>query len=227
MLTRAEHRAARTGGWSALLCVGLGLAAPVAVLISQGIEAAPSTEQGTYLFRITRFTLLQAGLSTFLSLLFAVPLARSLARRPVFPGRRWLINLFAVPLGLPPLIAALGLIEIWGRSGHCQSGAWRSFGDPDALFDLRAQRDPAWPTCSSICRLATRLILPALERLPGEYWKTAANLGHERAVTLFRLSRMAGNPPVRGWCRRSRLHALRHIVHTGAGSGRRPCCDHA
>jgi thiamine transport system permease protein len=184
MLTRAEHRTARTGGWSALLCVGLGLAAPVAVLISQGIEAAPSTEQGTYLFRITRFTLLQAGLSTFLSLLLAVPLARSLARRPVFPGRRWLISLFAVPLGLPPLVAALGLIEIWGRNGIANKGlSVLGFETPFSIYGL-----------SGILiahvffnlPLAVRLILPALERLPPEYWKTAANLGMN-GLSLFRL----------------------------------------
>ena len=184
MLTRAEHGTARAGGWTALLCVGLALAAPVAVLVSHGIETGPSTGQGTYLFRITRFTLLQAGLSTVLSLLFAAPLARSLARRPVFPGRRWLINLFAVPLGLPPLVAALGLIEIWGRNGIANKGL--SVLGVETPFSIYGLSGILIAHVFFNLPLAVRLILPALERLPPEYWKTAANLGMG-GFPLFRL----------------------------------------
>jgi len=184
MLTRAEHRTSRMAGVAALLCVGLALAAPLAILLSHGGGTGVSSSQGDYLLRITRFTLLQAGLSTLLSLLCAVPLARALARRPVFPGRRWLISLFAVPLGLPPLVAALGLIEIWGRNGIANKGlALLGVETPFSIYGL-----------SGILiahvffnlPLAVRLILPALERLPPEYWKTAANLGM-RGLSLFRL----------------------------------------
>jgi thiamine transport system permease protein len=93
---------------------------------------------------------MQAGLSTLLSVLFAIPLARSLARRPdLSRAGSWLISLFAVPLGLPPLVAALGLIEIWGRSGLANQGL--------ALFGSRhpsrstGSAASCWPTCSSTC----------------------------------------------------------------------------
>jgi thiamine transport system permease protein len=70
--------------------VGLALAVPVAVLVSVGISSgtgsSASGNQGAYLLRITRFTLMQAGLSTLLSVLIAIPLARALARRPRFRG---------------------------------------------------------------------------------------------------------------------------------------------
>lgn len=185
-LTRVEHRAARVGGVLALVSVGLALAVPVAVLISVGMEVSSGigADQAGYLFRITRFTLLQAGISTLLSVGLAIPLARALARRPVFPGRRLLINLFALPLGLPPLVAALGLIEIWGRSGLANQGL--------ALFGVQAPFSIYGLSGILIAHvffnlpLAARLVLPALERLPSEYWKTAANLGMSGA-TLFRL----------------------------------------
>ena len=184
MLTRAEHRQSRTLAIAALLGVALSLAVPVAVLLGYGGEAGTSAAQGKYLLRITRFTLLQAGLSTFLSLAFAVPLARALARRPEFKGRRWLINLFGVPLGLPPLVAALGLIEIWGRNGLANKGL--GLLGVEALFSIYGLSGILIAHVFFNLPLAVRLILPGLERLPAEYWKTAANLGMG-GVSLFRL----------------------------------------
>ena len=184
MLTQAEHHTSRAAGIAALICVGLALAAPIAVLVSHGGEAGLSSSQGNYLFRITRFTLLQAGLSTFLSLIFAVPLARVLARRPSFAGRRWLINLFAVPLGLPPLVAALGLIEIWGRNGVANKGL--SLLGVETPFSIYGLSGILIAHVFFNLPLAVRLILPGLERLPPEYWKTAANLGMS-GLSLFRL----------------------------------------
>lgn len=184
MLTQAEHRVARAGGYAALAVVGLALAAPVSMLLAQGVGAGLAVGQGDYLFRITRFTLLQAGLSTLLSLIFALPLARALARRPTFPGRRWLINLFALPLGLPPLVAALGLIEIWGRNGVANRGlAVLGVETPFSIYGLSGI---LLAHVFFNLPLAARLILPGLERLPPEYWKTAANLGMG-GLGLFRL----------------------------------------
>ena len=184
MLTRAEHRTSRVAGIAALLCVGLALAAPLAVLLSHGGGTGVSSSQGGYLLRITRFTLLQAGLSTLLSVAFAVPLARALARRPIFPGRRWLISLFAVPLGLPPLVAALGLIEIWGRNGIANRGL--GLLGAETPFSIYGLSGILIAHVFFNLPLAVRLILPALERLPPEYWKTAANLGMG-GLALFRL----------------------------------------
>ncbi|MBU4528575.1 MAG: thiamine/thiamine pyrophosphate ABC transporter permease ThiP [Hoeflea sp.] len=183
MLTRTEHHASRAGGVAALMFIGLALAAPVAVLVAQGTGSDVSASQGAYLARITWFTLLQAGLSTLLSVGFAVPLARSLARRPSFWGRRWLINLFAVPLGLPPLVAALGLLEVWGRNGVANQGL-ALFG-VETPFSIYGLSGILIAHVFFNMPLAARLILPGLERLPPEYWKTAANLGMS-GFNLFR-----------------------------------------
>ncbi|HXV29614.1 MAG TPA: thiamine/thiamine pyrophosphate ABC transporter permease ThiP, partial [Sinorhizobium sp.] len=96
-----------------LLFVGLAAAA----LLAQSGGGGGNGLFDAYIWRVTRFTLLQASLSTGLSILFAMPVARALARQASFPGRIWMLRLMALPLGLPALVAALGLIEVWGRQG--------------------------------------------------------------------------------------------------------------
>nr|WP_210183515.1 thiamine/thiamine pyrophosphate ABC transporter permease ThiP [Hoeflea olei] len=169
---------------AAILLIGLALLAPIWVLVAQGTGAGLGSGQGAYLMRITRFTLLQAGLSTLLSLGLAIPLTRALARRPAFAGRRWLISLFAVPLGLPPLVAALGLLEVWGRNGLANAGL--SVLGLETPFSIYGLSGILLAHVFFNMPLATRLILPGLERLPPEYWKTAANLGMG-GMSLFRL----------------------------------------
>jgi thiamine transport system permease protein len=121
------------------------------------------------------FTLWQALLSTLIAVGLAIPVAIAIARQPSFPGRQWLIRLMAVPMGLPVLIGALGLIGIFGRNGlvnHVLSALGLS--QPLSIYGL-----------SGILiahvffnlPLATRLMLSALERVPAEYWRSAASLG--------------------------------------------------
>ncbi len=121
------------------------------------------------------FTLWQALLSTLIAVGLAVPVASALARQPSFPGRQWLIRLMAVPMGLPVLIGALGLIGIFGRNGLVNDAlAALGFSQPISIYGL-----------SGILiahvffnlPLATRLMLSALERVPAEYWRTTASLG--------------------------------------------------
>lgn len=63
-----------------------------------------------------RFTLLQAALSAVLSVALAVPVARALARRR-FRGRRVLIAGLGAPFILPVIVAAMGLLTVFGRAG--------------------------------------------------------------------------------------------------------------
>lgn len=186
MLTYAEHRLARTAGLLGVVLLLSAIGIPVAVLLVHGVQGGQSLGAvwDGYLFRIARFTLLQATLSTLLSVVLAIPLARSLARHPEFFGRIWLIRLFALPLGLPPLVAALGILEIWGRQGVINNAlAMLGLGEPLSIYGL-----------SGILiahvffnlPLATRLILMGLERLPVEYWKNVAILGMG-SPSIFRL----------------------------------------
>ncbi len=59
------------------------------------------------------FTLKQAFLSTVLSVIPGLFIARALARRD-FMGHAWLLRLFAVPTALPAIVVILALSQIYG-----------------------------------------------------------------------------------------------------------------
>ncbi len=154
------------------------------VLLAAGIESGGETTlTDPYLLRVLRFTLLQATLSTLLSIALAIPVARALARQPRFPGRLWLIRLMAVPMGLPVLIGALGLLGIWGRQGLLnQALAAIGLSQPVSIYGL------AGILLAHVffnMPLACRLMLAGLERVPAEYWLVAGGLGM-RPASVFR-----------------------------------------
>ncbi|MCY1665574.1 thiamine/thiamine pyrophosphate ABC transporter permease [Rhizobium sp. SL86] len=175
MLTRAEQTRGLAAGAASLLLIGLFVTLPTAALLMTAPDGLGQTLFDAYTLSILRFTLLQAVLSTFLSVLLAVPVALSLARRSRFPGRIWIIRLMAVPMGLPVLIGALGLIGIFGRQGLLND-LLTSAGlrNPVSIYGL---------TGILIAHvffnlpLAARLMLAGLERLPPETWRLSASLG--------------------------------------------------
>ncbi len=128
-----------------------------------------------YLVRIARFTLWQAALSTALSTIPAIVLARALSRHPAFPGRAFILRLFALPLALPAIVAALGLLELFGRGGYIArplglltNGQWPGiYGLSGILIAHVFFNLP----------LATRLFLEALNTVSGDQWRLASQLG--------------------------------------------------
>lgn len=184
MLTSPERRRAISGGALSLAGIALFVGVAVTVLLAAGIESGGHTTlTDPYLLRVLRFTLLQAVLSTLLSVALAIPVARALARQPRFPGRLWLIRLMAVPMGLPVLIGALGLLGIWGRQGLInQALAALGLSQPVSIYGL------AGILLAHVffnMPLACRLMLAGLERAPAEYWLVAGGLGM-RAASVFR-----------------------------------------
>ncbi len=152
--------------------IGIALAALLAGRLSGGLLQAFADP---VVRSVLSFTLWQAFLSTLLSVGIALPVASALARQPDFPGRIWLIRLMAVPMGLPVLIGALGLIGIFGRSGIINDVLTGiGLSQPISIYGL---------TGILIAHvffnlpLATRLMLSALERVPAEYWRMSASLG--------------------------------------------------
>ena len=91
----------------------------VAVLLAFvgiGLRVDSVSGLGPAEWQAIRFTILQSLLSAFLSCVLAVPVARALARRR-FWGRTFLITLLGAPFILPVIVAMLGLLAIFGRSG--------------------------------------------------------------------------------------------------------------
>lgn len=63
------------------------------------------------------FTITQAIVSATLSVLIAVPTARALFFRN-FKGRQFILTIMGAPFILPTIVAILGIIAVWGRSGY-------------------------------------------------------------------------------------------------------------
>ncbi|QRM53502.1 thiamine/thiamine pyrophosphate ABC transporter permease [Sinorhizobium sp. BG8] len=185
MYSRAEKRFVRGAGALVLGFVASFVGISIAVLLANGAgQRSGEVLLDAYVWRVARFTLLQAFLSTFLSVAFAIPVARALARQRRFPGRNWLVRLAALPLGMPALVVALGIVTIWGRQGIVN----------DLLLFAGATRPVSIYGLSGILiahvffnlPLATRLLLAGLDRIPAEYWLSTANLGM-RPGAVFRL----------------------------------------
>ncbi|MCK6443548.1 thiamine/thiamine pyrophosphate ABC transporter permease [Elstera cyanobacteriorum] len=168
----------------ALVCATLVLAAliagigPVLILGMAGgrgfAESLATVLHDAYLHRVFLFTLGQAALSTLLSLLGAVPVARSLARRPAFPGRGLIVQMLGVPLLLPALVGVLALVALYGRTGWVAS----------AVATLGGEMPPIYGVGGILLAhvffnlpLAVRILLRPLEAVPGESWRLAAQLG--------------------------------------------------
>lgn len=166
----------------------LAITAWVHLTSTTGGNGPPGSVLGDpYLWRVVRFTLLQASLSAALSVGLALPVARAITRRPDFFGRTILLRLFALPLALPALVVVLGLIEIWGRQGWL-STVVRDLGLIDGLDSLPGIYGLSGILLAHVffnLPLSVRLMVMLLERIPGENWRLAAQLGM-RSWAIFR-----------------------------------------
>lgn len=166
------------GGIALVLILALTLGALIVVGLRGGEAGALTTPD----MRALTFTVKQAFLSAALSVLFAIPLARALARQRFF-GRDVLTSLLGAPFLLPVIVVILGVIAVWGRSGWVADGMqWAGlgrlnvYGMPGVLIAHVFFNVP----------LAARLILQGFSELPPERWRVAAQLGIEGRA-LFRL----------------------------------------
>ncbi|MGH6858707.1 MAG: thiamine/thiamine pyrophosphate ABC transporter permease [Phyllobacterium sp.] len=149
-------------------------------LLSLAIEALRGSTEGfaafdSYLWRISRFTVLQALLSMALSVGLAIPLARVLHAQPHFPGRAAILRLFALPLALPALVAVLGITSIYGRNGLLAAALAKA--GLDVVPDIYGLTGILLAHVFFNLPLATRLILSSLDSIPEDYWKLASQLG--------------------------------------------------
>lgn len=120
-----------------------------------------------------RFTVLQALTSATLSVMIAVPTARALARRQ-FRGRQIMVSLLGAPFILPAIVAVLGIVSIWGRSGLISDGLQAMGGEPLNIYGFTGV---VLAHVFFNLPLATRLILQGWLSIPSEHFRLAAQLG--------------------------------------------------
>lgn len=181
---RHEPLSRRAGGGDlALVFIALVIGGAFAGLAVEGLRT-PQGAAGAfdaYLFRVARFSLWQALLSTAVSVVPGMLVARALSRRPAFPGRGALVALFAVPLALPAIVVALGVLALFGRAGLVAplieaSGAnWPGVYGLSGILVAHAFFN---------IPLAARLFLQALDTVPADQWRLAAQLGMGRWAVL-------------------------------------------
>ncbi|HBB9629567.1 TPA: thiamine/thiamine pyrophosphate ABC transporter permease ThiP [Escherichia coli] len=156
------------------LVVAVALAAFLALWWNAPQDDWVAVWQDSYLWHVVRFSFWQAFLSALLSVVPAIFLARALYRRR-FPGRLALLRLCAMTLILPVLVAVFGILSVYGRQGWlatlCQSlGLEWTFSPYGLQGILLAHVFFNLP-------MASRLLLQALENIPGEQRQLAAQLG--------------------------------------------------
>jgi len=171
MANRAKKigRFTQVSGLAALLFVALLALGP---LVALGFKADTATGLTSADWSAVRFTILQATLSAILSVVLAIPVARALARRK-FLGRGALVTLLGAPFILPVIVAVLGLLAIWGRSGLVSKLMMSVGADRISIYGL------AGVLLAHVffnLPLVTRLILQGWGRIPTEHFRLAAQL---------------------------------------------------
>ncbi|WP_299564537.1 thiamine/thiamine pyrophosphate ABC transporter permease ThiP [uncultured Sulfitobacter sp.] len=156
---------------------GIGATLLVLVLILAALGAVLSrADAGAGLVRsdwlAIRFTVVQALWSAVLSVVLAVPVARALARRR-FVGRAALVTLLGAPFILPVIVAVLGLLTVFGRSGWANL-ALDTAGLP--LMSIYGFHGVVLAHVFFNLPLATRLLLQGWQSIPSERFRLAAQL---------------------------------------------------
>ncbi|AHM03305.1 Thiamin ABC transporter, transmembrane component [Roseibacterium elongatum DSM 19469] len=157
---------------AALVCLAL-----LGPLMAVMLRAEGPARLGPADWAAIRFTLIQAGLSAVFSVLFAIPVARALARRR-FAGRRLFVTLTGAPFILPVIVAVLGLLAIFGRAGWLNA-ALSALGL--GAIDIYGLGGVVLAHVFLNLPLAVRLILQAWLALPSERVRLATALGFSDA----------------------------------------------
>jgi thiamine transport system permease protein len=167
--------------------VGPALAVLLLALVTAPLAAVAWRGAGLALgpsdWATVRFSVLQAFLSAVFSTLLAIPVARALARRR-FPGRSALISLMGAPFLLPAVVAVLGLLAVFGRSGLVNQGLTGLGLPPVSIYGLHGV---VLAHVFLNLPLATRMILQGWLAIPGERFRLAQSLGFGPSETFRHL----------------------------------------
>ena len=166
-------RPAQLGRRSGAIAAALVLALTVGTLVAVALRAEGAFRLEPSDWAAIRFTLIQALLSAAISVVLAIPLARALARRRFF-GRALLVTLLGAPFILPVIVAVLGLLAVFGRSGLVSTMLGWVGLEPIHIYGLHGV---VLAHVFFNMPLATRLILQGWAAIPAERFRLAASLG--------------------------------------------------
>jgi len=163
--------------WPGMLSAAVVLALTLGALAAVALRAESWGAFTPADWAAVRFTLWQAFLSAAISVVLAIPVARALARRR-FWGRSVLVTLLGAPFILPAIVAVLGLLAVFGRSGIVNVAlGWLGLA-PIQIYGLHGV---VLAHVFFNLPLATRLILHAWQAVPGEHFRLTATLGFSAA----------------------------------------------
>lgn len=146
----------------------LGLYSAGGIVDFGGVLADP------YVRGIVRFSVVQAVLSALISLALAFPVARAIARQPTFLGRTLVIRCLGLPMVVPVIVAILGLVALYGRSGLVNElSAAIGF---NLQLDIYGLGGILLAHAFFNMPMAVRLFLFALQSVPHETWRLASQL---------------------------------------------------
>ncbi len=123
----------------------------------------------SYIQQILMFSIQQSGLSALLSILFAIPIARTIHFMPQLPGRLVFLRLCLLSFIMPTLVLVTGLVALLGRSGYITpllSEDWNLYGLNGILLAHIYLNMP----------LAVRVLSQQLGHIPDTGWRLAQQL---------------------------------------------------
>ena len=170
------------------LFMALAFGLPLSLVIFNSITAEGMRADifsSPYYRGILLFTLKQAGLSTGFSVLFGLPGA-FLIGRCNFAGRRILKSLVTVPFVLPPILAVLGFVLVFGNSGFINS--MRRFVLGESFVPWKILYSLPGIVMAHVFYnfpLTIRIVGDAWTALPLSESRAAASLGAGRVITFF------------------------------------------
>lgn len=145
----------------------------LAALVAVTSKADWPVRFGASDWAVLRFTIWQAVLSAVLSVAFAIPVARALARRR-FAGRGALVTLLGAPFILPVIVAVLGILAVYGRAGWVSQMVGVFGLPPLSIYGLEGV---VLAHVFFNLPLATRLILQGWQSIPSEQYRLVGQLG--------------------------------------------------
>ena len=164
-------------GGTGLLVLSLYLATPSAGM-TLSVLSSPQT------WAVIFGAGVQAFLSATLSVLLGLTAARSLHRRGQFFGRGVFLSLSFMAMIVPTTVAAIGLVQLWGRNGFLRQLTDTMFGI-DMLFPAYGLEMVILAHVLFNAPLVMRVGLAALSGLPDHHWRLAAQFGFSR-LSYFR-----------------------------------------